>query len=68
MEAIAAMLLGVVVVVIALIFVRKQSTSARWGTCPRCGARLPEKAEAGGWTCEKCGCKVGEYGRERTGE
>jgi hypothetical protein len=50
----------------------------RWGmslsrkNCPRCGAPLPmfrKPASAseimwGGWTCQRCGCKVDKYGRE----
>ena len=40
--------------------------------CPKCGTeqpkfRLPKgikEALWGGWTCEKCGCKMDKYGNE----
>jgi len=40
--------------------------------CPKCGIeqpklRLPKgikEALWGGWTCEKCGCKMDKYGNE----
>jgi hypothetical protein len=41
--------------------------------CPRCAEPLPfvRKASSfrevlwGGWTCQKCGCKVDKHGKER---
>jgi hypothetical protein len=82
MEATWFMLIGAVVLIVGLVLVRRESKSkGRWGTgsfsasCPRCGARLPTlrkvasigEAMWGGWTCEKCACKVDRYGREREG-
>ncbi len=74
------MLVGLAVLIGGLIVVRRQSKlKGRWGigslnpSCPRCGAPLPairkptssDEAMWGGWTCERCGCKVDKYGRER---
>jgi hypothetical protein len=67
---IAAMLVG-------FFLVRKQAQLRGIGlfgaSCPRCAAPLPMFRRAasisevlwGGWTCERCGCKVDRYGRER---
>jgi hypothetical protein len=74
----AAILGGVLTVGIILIFVQTL-TRGKWGigqlrgTCPRCSAPMPPirkpaslgEAMWGGWTCQKCGCKVDKYGRER---
>jgi hypothetical protein len=71
--------LGVVFTVALVLVVVQTLTRGKWGfgmlrgPCPRCGAPMPmirkptsvEEAMWGGWTCEKCGCKVDKYGRER---
>jgi|RhiMetdeSRZDD1v2_1073273.scaffolds.fasta_scaffold3747727_2 hypothetical protein len=78
MEILAGVIGAVLTAGVVLILVQTL-TRGRWGfgmlrgPCPRCGAPLPlirkpasgEEALWGGWTCEKCGCKVDKYGRER---
>jgi len=64
--------IGIVLVVYGTV------TKNRWGinlepvNCPRCMSALPQIRQPksrreqlwGGWTCEKCGCKVDKWGRE----
>jgi len=70
--------IGLAVLIGGLIVLRQSQMKGRWGigsltaSCPRCGAQLPAIRKPasfhemvwGGWTCERCGCKVDKYGRE----
>ena len=71
------LLISAPAMIVAFFYVRKQAQFRGIGllgaSCPRCAAPLPTYRKAtsirealwGGWTCEKCGCKIDRYGRER---
>ena len=71
------LLISVPLLVVMIYFVRRKHQYRGIGlfgaVCPRCASRLSKDREAasfweavsGGWTCQKCGCKIDKYGRER---
>lgn len=68
-----------VLVVLSLVY-KFWPREGQWGinfskvSCPKCGNPLPlfrrpkNKTQMmwGGWTCDKCGCEVDKYGKERS--
>ena len=70
---IASVLIGLLMVIISTI-----RRKGKWGinfkrfNCPKCGTQAPiirktksiREALWGGWTCQKCGCKLDKWGVE----
>jgi hypothetical protein len=78
MERSTWFLMIVVAAMVVSFFLVRRTTQYRGlglfgAVCPRCASPLPPIRKAtslsetlwGGWTCEKCGCKVDRYGKER---
>jgi hypothetical protein len=71
------LLISILTLAVAIFFHRRQAQFRGIGvfgaSCPRCAAPLPTVRKAtsmrealwGGWTCEKCGCKIDRQGLER---